>query len=301
MLQYDQIAAKMTYRYSTAPCTYPLGHGLTYSAFRYEDLTLPDRIDAAEDCCLELQLTNTAAVTSEEVVQVYLHSRDSAYGEDVPRTQLVAFQRVKNIIAGETRTITLTVRPADMFIWDVSAQSPVVGTGVYDISVGASSADTRVATTIHIDGGEVGSLDFAVPRNAWEYYTTSRGVSHWEVSNRELLRGTEGATRSSPDATATTSDSARWIWTACRGRTENCCGRGGSRLPDGGEPLIEVRGDTPDGPLLGTVHVAPTGDVQEHRAVRGRLRPSPGLPDLFRLFRGHGLYLDSIQLLSDPV
>jgi hypothetical protein len=48
--------------------------------------------------------------------------------------------------------------------------------------VGASSEDIRLDTVVRIAGESIGTLDLTTRRNAWEYYTHSRGVSHWEVS-----------------------------------------------------------------------------------------------------------------------
>ncbi|WP_146046117.1 carbohydrate-binding protein [Streptomyces cahuitamycinicus] len=125
----------------------------------------------------------------------------------------------------------------------------------------------------------------------------SRGVSHWEVpKSRNLARA--GGHHSV--VSRRSGDHIGFRKVDMNGVHEVALRTAAAELdyPDGGEPLIEVRVDAPDGPLLGTVPVSATGDIQEYRTVRGRLRPMPGLHDLFLVFLGGGLYLDSIQLLA---
>jgi beta-glucosidase len=296
MLEYDVLAARLTYRYSDAVPVYPFGHGLTYPAFGYERLAAPAVVHAGVPFTVQFDLTNQGTVTSDEVVQVYLHAKDSAYGDNVPRRQLVGFLRVKEIRPGETRPVALPVDPADAFVWDVTSKRRVVESGRYDLLIGASCEDIRLATEISVEGARIGTLDLTEARNAWEHYTVGRGVSHWEVSRRRTL-AREGAYHSVVSRRA--GDHIGFIQVdltsvdgiALRVATTTAA------WADITAPAVEVRADRPGGPLLGVVGFPPTGGRQEFRTVLADLRGHDGVHDLYLVFGNGGIYLDTVQLL----
>jgi beta-glucosidase len=79
--------------YIDGPSTplFPLGHGLSYTAWSYDDV----RVAAAsteEGITVDVTLTNTGERDGEEVVQVY--ARDEVASVGVPARRLVAFRRV---------------------------------------------------------------------------------------------------------------------------------------------------------------------------------------------------------------
>ena len=79
------------------PVTFPFGHGLSYSAFEYRDLRLSaSAIGTADPLQLTLTLTNTGAVESAEVVQLYVHPLTRAVPNAQPRPdiELRAFAKV---------------------------------------------------------------------------------------------------------------------------------------------------------------------------------------------------------------
>jgi len=299
MLQYDQLAAKLTYRYSDASHAYPFGHGLTYTDFAYQQLSVPLVVDAGRTFEVGFRVSNSGRVTSDEVVQVYMHSRNSAYGDRVAKKQLVGFQRVKAIAPGETRSVSVRVDPQDMFVWDVTSQSAVVETGGYDLLVGASSSDIRLSTRLSMRGHTIGTLDLTTTRNAWEYATISSGVSYWEVSKENTLARPGGYY-----AVASRVDGDHIGFT-----TVNLNGINGIELraatttaswADVRHPAIDVRLDAPDGPVMGTVRFGPTSGLQDFTTVRAPIHNRPGTHgshNLYLVFRGGGIYLDTVQLL----
>jgi beta-glucosidase len=212
----------------------------------------------------------------------------------------VGFARAKALAPGETRGVSVRVDPRDAFVWDVITQQPVVETGRYDLMVGASSADIRLATTIHVTGHTIGTLDLTTTRNVWEYYTISHGVSHWEVSKANTLARRGGyhsvASRRAGDHVGFT-------------RVELGGGINGIELrvatttaswTDVSDPAVEVRINRPTGPLLGTLRFDPTGGPQDFTTVRAPLHirsTARHTDNLYLVFRTGGIYLDTIQLL----
>jgi beta-glucosidase len=299
MLEYDQLAAKLTYRYSEAEHVYPFGHGLSYTSFAYRDLSVPPIADAAQPFAVTFSVINTGAVPADEVVQVYLHARNSAYGDNVANKQLVGFQRVKTIAAGETRRVTIQVDPQDMFVWDAVTQSTIVETGSYDLVVGASSQDIRLSSTILIKGAAIGDLDLTTARNAWECYTISSGVSHWEVSKANTLARNGGyysvTSRRDGDYIGFTKTTLNGI-NAIELRVATTT----ADWADVSRPAIDVRIDDPAGPLVGTGTFAATGGLHDFITTRAALHNLPGTRgthNLYLIFRAGGIYLDTLRLL----
>lgn len=95
-----------TYRYMEQEALYPFGYGLTYSKMELRDLRIS--ASAEEGAEVQLTITNVGDFDTEEVVQCYLKDLESAYA--VRNHSLVAFERVA-LKAGESRTVTLKVRP----------------------------------------------------------------------------------------------------------------------------------------------------------------------------------------------
>ncbi|MFI6345402.1 glycoside hydrolase family 3 C-terminal domain-containing protein [Streptomyces sp. NPDC050560] len=302
MLQYDQLAAKLTYRYSTAPYTYAFGHGLTYTTFRYGKLVLPGRARAREPFTVSLRLGNTGRATSDEVVQVYVRSLDSAYGDNVPVRQLAGFLRVKGVRPGESRTVRVRVDPADLAVWDPVSGTTVVEDGRYEIMVGAASDDIRLRGTLRIAGHTIGTLDLkGHARNAWEHYTVSSpGITHWEVSKENTFAGRGGyhsvASRKAGDHIGFTRVDLRGVrGVELRVATTDASWAGVDR------PAVRVHADAPDGPLLGTVSFAPTGGLQDFRTAHTALRQDPGGDGhraLHLVFTEPGIYLDTLRLTT---
>ena len=85
-----------------------------------------------------LDVTNTGAVAGREVVQLYTSLPGSSVQR--PPRELKAFASV-DLQAGETRSVTLTVRAHDLAYWDVRVDHWVVEGGAYTVEVGASSRD----------------------------------------------------------------------------------------------------------------------------------------------------------------
>ena len=126
---------------SAAPL-YPFGYGLSYSTFEYKNLLVSGSI--MNSITVTVDVTNTGTLAGDEVVQVYI--RDLVASTARPRKQLCAFQRVKNIPAGQTVTVTLPLERSAFELVNPAMQR-VVEAGDFEIQVGASSDDIRLTQT----------------------------------------------------------------------------------------------------------------------------------------------------------
>lgn len=71
-MNYDIIKGKRTYKYFVGKPLFPFGHGLSYTAFRYSDLSLSsDSIKKDGSVTIRVNVTNTGGRKGDEVVQLY--------------------------------------------------------------------------------------------------------------------------------------------------------------------------------------------------------------------------------------
>jgi beta-glucosidase len=147
ILEYD-IRKGRTYMYSKKEPLFPFGHGLTYTTFRYSDLTTDSKtLREGETVNVSVRLENTGGYDSDEVVQLYVSFPDSKVGR--PATALKGFSRV-HIRKGEIKMVTIPLRADDIKYWDAEKHAFVLEKGKLDVAVGASSADIRLRGEISI-------------------------------------------------------------------------------------------------------------------------------------------------------
>ncbi|MFI9154674.1 glycoside hydrolase family 3 C-terminal domain-containing protein [Streptomyces sp. NPDC053367] len=150
LLDYDVIGSRQTYLYFEGVPLFPFGHGLTYSAFAYGDLTARASGDTVD---VSFSVTNTGGRVADEVAQLYL--RPAAPSVVRPRRQLVAHRRVR-LAPGERAGLAFAVPLREFGFWDVALGRRRVEPGPYELLAGASSQDIRSRTTVTLDGEPTG-------------------------------------------------------------------------------------------------------------------------------------------------
>jgi beta-glucosidase len=143
---YD-ISQGFTYMYLKGKPLWAFGHGLSYTHFQYQNLTLPSANPAlGQTQTLTVEVKNTGNRDGEEVVQAYV----SGHGPVVrPHRQLVAFQRVA-LKAGESKVVTLTYKPDTFATWNESKHGFTLFPGEEKVEVGASSEDIRLTGSLTV-------------------------------------------------------------------------------------------------------------------------------------------------------
>jgi beta-glucosidase len=139
----DYSMKRRTYRYSDAQPLYPFGFGKSFTSFEYQNprLSAP-RISATDTVTLSVDVTNTGAMPSDEVVQLYL-THVGLPG--APRRSLQGFQRI-HLAAGERKAVDFTLRDRALSIVDARGQRKIVP-GNVDVWVGGGQPDARAAKT----------------------------------------------------------------------------------------------------------------------------------------------------------
>jgi beta-glucosidase len=146
----DYRMAGRTYRFFTGKPLYPFGHGLSYTSFRYDRLrTSTPVLPADGSITVSVDVTNTGKRAGDEVVQLYVQHLGSRVSR--PLSELRGYRRVA-LDPGQTRTVSIPLRAADLAYWDVARHAWTVEPDRIRIRVGASSADLRAETTLRVAG-----------------------------------------------------------------------------------------------------------------------------------------------------
>ena len=125
------------YRYfvtAKKPVRFPFGFGMSYTQFRYENLTV-------EPKGVSFDLTNCGHCDGDEIVQLYV----SLLGAKVfrPARELKGFRRV-SLKVGETQRIKLLFDDFTFRYFNVKTNGWETEEGTYEILIGASSEDIRL-------------------------------------------------------------------------------------------------------------------------------------------------------------
>lgn len=89
-------------------------------------------------------VANSGEAAGAEVAQLYVGFPESA---GTPPRQLRGFSKLP-LEAGASDVATFALRRRDLSVWDVAAQEWVVPAGEFNVTVGASSRDLRLAATL---------------------------------------------------------------------------------------------------------------------------------------------------------
>ena len=136
-------SAHRGYLFSEATPLFPFGYGLSYTTF---DIGAPvlasPSIKTGVAVNVTVPVTNTGKMAGDEVVQLYLH--DDVSSVTRPVEELAGFQRV-TLQPGETKQVTLTIRPESLALWNREMKR-VVEPGTFTISAGPNSRDLKSTT-----------------------------------------------------------------------------------------------------------------------------------------------------------
>ena len=139
------------YRYFDSfevPVAYPFGFGLSYTTFEYSDAKIAEKGDAYE---VSVTVKNTGEREGKEVVELYVSAPDNK-AANKPVKELKAFAKTKALKAGESETVIMTVKAADLASFDEETSAWVVAEGEYQFLVAASSQDIRTTLTANAKG-----------------------------------------------------------------------------------------------------------------------------------------------------
>ena len=105
-----------TYKYYEGEPLYPFGYGLSYTTFKYSDMSVPENPDGASSMPVSVMVTNTGDRAGREVVQAYIQL-DSRPNASTPRVELVAFD-VVDLAPGESKRVAFDLSPERLGYFD---------------------------------------------------------------------------------------------------------------------------------------------------------------------------------------
>ena len=151
------------YRYFDSfevPVSYPFGYGLSYTTFEYSDAKITEKGDAYE---ITVTVKNTGKFEGTEVVELYISAPDNK-AANKPVKELKAYAKTKQLKPGESETLTLTVKAADLASFDEAASAWVVAEGEYQFLVAASAQDTKATLTAKVKASQTKAHDVMKPQ-----------------------------------------------------------------------------------------------------------------------------------------
>jgi beta-glucosidase len=140
-----------TYRYFEGEPLYEFGYGLSYTAFKYDKLKIPEKINAGENLKVSVEVANTGSVAGEEVVQLYISHPESKF--KVPVRALKGFKRI-NLKPGESKIVNFSLLPEDIATLNNENQY-VIANEKLTISVGGKQPDKKSIELGRITTGDV--------------------------------------------------------------------------------------------------------------------------------------------------
>ena len=139
------------YRYFDSfdvPVSYPFGFGLSYTTFDYNNAKIAQKGDAYE---VSVNVKNTGSYEGKEVVELYVSAPDNK-AANKPVKELKAFAKTKLLKPGESETLTLNVKAADLASFDEATSAWVVAEGEYQFLIAASAQDIKATLSAKVKG-----------------------------------------------------------------------------------------------------------------------------------------------------
>ena len=138
-----------TYRYYNGNAMYPFGHGLSYTKFKYSNLTINKTIlNNSDEVFITVSIENIGELDGEEVVQLYVKDTESTTW--MPHKQLRGFKRIL-LKKGEKKMVEFKLSASkDLCYYDAIKQSYTVEPGDFEIQIGSSSKNIMLKKIISV-------------------------------------------------------------------------------------------------------------------------------------------------------
>ena len=125
---------------------YPFGYGLSYTSFKYSNLTItPDTFDENETVRVSFKLANTGEVPGAEIAQVYVEDVECTYPR--PPKELKGFKKIF-LKPGESKTVTIELNRSTFSFWHPDKKEWTVESGAFVLHIGSSSRDIKLRVNV---------------------------------------------------------------------------------------------------------------------------------------------------------
>lgn len=180
------------YRYYTSKdmkTLFPFGHGLSYTSFAYEKLTLAKKeIKASEEICVSVDITNVGNMTGKEVVQLYVSPRGGKVIR--PVRELRAFDKIE-LRPGETKTVNFRLNSRAFSYWNMAIHDWHVETGDYEIQIGKNASEIILSETIHVESEKLIPKEYTLNSTVGDILSDPKGAAIFQKAMGSMLSSPE--------------------------------------------------------------------------------------------------------------
>jgi beta-glucosidase len=134
---------------------FPFGYGLSYTTFKFSNLTVSGDSGGAGSYSVAFDVTNGGDRAGATVAQVYV--ADDHTSVPHPAKQLKGFKRV-TLKPGETQHVTVSLDARAFAYYDVAAKHWAIAPGNFGVLVGDSSADIALTGSVSVTEAAASAL-----------------------------------------------------------------------------------------------------------------------------------------------
>ena len=128
------------------PVRYCFGHGLSYTEFKYDHLTVSSKeLDDENEIIVEVDVTNVGACAGKEVVQLYVADKNGTVNR--PVKELKGFTKLF-LQPRETKKAQMKISARDLSFYNEEIKDWYAPSGTYEILIGHASDDIRISCEV---------------------------------------------------------------------------------------------------------------------------------------------------------
>lgn len=129
------------------PVQFCFGHGLSYTAFTFEDVSVETKKKEASLCTVSVKVKNTGTMAGKETVQLYLGEKEVR--AENPVKELKAFEKVA-LEPGESKEVRFILDQSAFAHYDGNEGRFVTKAGTYTLYLGTSSQNILAERNVEI-------------------------------------------------------------------------------------------------------------------------------------------------------
>lgn len=148
--EYD-VSKGYTYQYFKGAPLYAFGHGMSYTEFSYDHLTISaSKVSSKGSVKVSFDVTNTGDREGSDVAQLYTHQRRSVTYQ--PISTLRNFKRIY-LKPGETRHVSFELKASQLAYYHLKTANFAVEPGKFDLMVGSASDAIKLNGELEVSNG----------------------------------------------------------------------------------------------------------------------------------------------------
>ena len=120
---------------------FPFGFGLSYTTFKYANLTITPQATTDGKVTVQFSVTNTGPKVGSDVAQLYISDRHSHVPR--PEKELKGFARV-SLAPGQTKAVSITIDRRALSYYDVARHDWTAEPGTFEVLIGRSVDDIQL-------------------------------------------------------------------------------------------------------------------------------------------------------------